>query len=476
MLWLILALLTIAAVAILIAPLLKGVSEPPSRVDYDVVVYRSQLKEIDQEIEQGLLTPTQGESARAEVQRRMLAAEDAERQTPGKSSAPSAERRRRFAAIAAIAVIVPVGAGVMYGFLGSPGLPGEPYAWRAAHDLDFVEASTADKLAQMLEANPSAIGYQRLGEMYFDARDYDKAADAYRKAVELGANDAWSESGEAVVMASGGAVGPEALSDFAKALAIDAHDNRAKFYVALAEAQIGNFRQAVAIWRDMEQGAPQDATWLEIVRQNIDQFSKAGGFDPATVPPAPPSLDTLNASNAAMLNAMHKMAGAAPPSGGGDDTQGSMPADGPQADMIHAMVDRLAARMQTTPGDVDGWQRLAHSYNVLGENDKARAAIDHAVKQKPKDVGVLLTLAEIERSAAPDNDTPPDYIATLRGVLKLDPDNVMALYNVGLAENKEGHADKARRMWRRVLSLASAGDPLAVKAQGQLDALSGKAR
>ena len=79
----------------------------------------------------------------------------------------------------------------------------------------------------------------------------------------------------------------------------------------------------------------------------------------------------------------------APPSAGDDrDT------------MIHAMVQRLADRMKTNSDDVDGWQRLAHAYNVLGERDKARQAIDHAVRLKPDDVGVQLILAEIQKSAA----------------------------------------------------------------------------
>ena len=78
MLWLIFAILTVAIIAILLFPLLKRVPDEPSlRVDYDIVVYRNQLAEIEQEIERGLLTETQADAARAEIYRRMLAAEDA---------------------------------------------------------------------------------------------------------------------------------------------------------------------------------------------------------------------------------------------------------------------------------------------------------------------------------------------------------------------------------------------------------------
>ncbi len=42
--------------------------------------------------------------------------------------------------------------------------------------------------------------------------------------------------------------------------------------------------------------------------------------------------------------------------------------------MIRGMVDRLAARLEQNPNDKEGWTRLAHAYDVLGETDKAEAA------------------------------------------------------------------------------------------------------
>ena len=42
--------------------------------------------------------------------------------------------------------------------------------------------------------------------------------------------------------------------------------------------------------------------------------------------------------------------------------------------MIRGMVDRLAARLEQNPNDKEGWTRLAHAYDVLGEKDKAEAA------------------------------------------------------------------------------------------------------
>jgi len=485
MLWFVFAILIILVLAVLLIPLLKNTSvEALPRIDYDIVVYRNQLAEIDQEIERGILSETQAEAARAEVHRRMLAAEDADLKMPVKSMRTD-NRRARFAAIVAIAAILPVGATILYGVLGSPLLQGKPYEWRLKNDPDFVVAATADKLAELLQNSPNAAGFRRLAAMYFSSRNYEQAAVADRRAIDLGAADAatWSELGEAVVMTNGGAVVPEALMAFNNALGLDARSERARFYIGLAESQIGNLKQAVAIWRDLEKTSDPDAPWLPMVREHIAAFSKQGGFDPASVQPSPPSSGAMNVAITAMTNAMHVQGATgartepppavAPPAAASSVAPTSTNDD--QDTMIRAMVARLADRMEKNPGDVVGWQRLAHAYDVLGDHGKARVAIDRAVRLKPADVGVLLTLAEIQKSsAAPGDDSPADFVATMRGILKLDPANVQALYFVGVAEQKGGHSEQARILWNKALAVAPADDPLAISIRNRLNVMSGK--
>jgi cytochrome c-type biogenesis protein CcmH len=55
-----------------------------------------------------------------------------------------------------------------------------------------------------------------------------------------------------------------------------------------------------------------------------------------------------------------------------------------QSQMIRGMVDRLAAKLEANPNDPDGWRRLANAYEVLGENDKAKAAMDRAAQAAAK--------------------------------------------------------------------------------------------
>ncbi len=463
MVWMGLALLALAVLIGLVVPLFaRPDAKCATRIDYDMVVYRDQLAEIDQEIERGVLTKAQGDSARLEIHRRMLAAEDAELTARSRPSERS-HRAWRIGTGIAVVLLVTAGSSAMYALLGSPGLSGKPYGWRIKHDSEFQYASEADRLKAQVQASPSISGYKNLAKMYFGSRNYAQAADADRHVIELGANDAasWSEYGEALVMANGGAVVPQAMTAFAKSLAADPRSERSRFYIGLAESQIGNLKRAVGIWKDLEQSSDPGAAWLPMVREHITAFSKQGGFDPTSVRAGPPDPAVMNSAMSAMATALQ-----AKDSG----SQTSAPAGSADAQetMIHGMVDKLAAEMQKNPGNAAGWSRLAHAYNVLGQTDKARDAIDRAVRLHPRDTDILLTLAETQKASAPENVAPPDYAATMRQVLKIDPANAAALYAVGVEEKRAGHADRARVMWKQALGKLSPDDPLAEQIHGQL--------
>ena len=136
-----------------------------------------------------------------------------------------------------------------------------------------------------------------------------------------------------------------------------------------------------------------------MLREHIAAFAKQGGFDPASMPPSPPSASALHAANNAMTKALHLAAPAgAPPAIPGN---AAPPTPGIGRDtMIPAMVQRLADRMKTTPNDEAGWVQLARSYNVMGEPDKARDAIAHAIHLKPGDADAQAIKAEIEKASA----------------------------------------------------------------------------
>jgi cytochrome c-type biogenesis protein CcmH len=75
-----------------------------------------------------------------------------------------------------------------------------------------------------------------------------------------------------------------------------------------------------------------------------------------------------------------------------------------QAAFIRSMVERLAGRLETEPGDFQGWLRLARAYGVLGEPAKAETALARAaalVRDLPEDAPERAQLDATSRAISP---------------------------------------------------------------------------
>jgi cytochrome c-type biogenesis protein CcmH len=341
--------MTLTTLAVLLLPLRRTEISTAPRMDYDAAVHRDQLAEVERDIERGLISADQADAVRTEIYRRTLASDQALASEHYINS-----RRGKIVLALIVLVVLPLGALLIYAALGSPELPARPYADRQ-NDPEFILAGEAERLAQRLKNNPDAKGYAKLGDAYSLLRRYDLAIGAYQKATQLDAKDAglWSELGEALGLSQNGIVIPEARAAFIKALRIDKHEARSRFYLGLAEIQNKDPRRALAIWRDLEKDSAPDAPWLPMIKEQIGVVAKKYAMDPNSVTPEPPSLTSDAAT----------------------EIMGMGRAD--QNAAIHTMVDRLAARLKDNPDDLEGWQRLAKSYRVLGENDKASEAEKH---------------------------------------------------------------------------------------------------
>jgi cytochrome c-type biogenesis protein CcmH/NrfG len=117
-----------------------------------------------------------------------------------------------------------------------------------------------------------------------------------------------------------------------------------------------------------------------------------------------------------------------------------------------ALVGRLEERLKAEPNDVEGWTRLGQARAMLGQPKQARAAFAEALKLKPNDVDLLIEQAgavlDDEGSTGP---IPPEADAIFRKVLALAPENLDALWYVGVAELQAGRRDVALVYWERLL-------------------------
>ncbi|WP_426434872.1 c-type cytochrome biogenesis protein CcmI [Bradyrhizobium genosp. P] len=357
-LWFVFALMTVAAIFAVLWPLSRG--RAASIGGSEAVVYRDQLAEIDRDMAAGIIGAAEADAARVEISRRLLAASDqSEREAPVQGNL----KLRRMAATLAL-VGLPVIAAGFYLTLGSPQLGDFPLSARSrVADANQPLANLVAQVEAHLEKNPTdGRGWTVLAPVLSRLGRYDDAVRAYRNAITYAGDtaDRRADLGEALMGAAGGVVTTEAKAEFERAIAQQADDAKANYFLGLAAEQDGRKADAAAIWQGMLSKAPSDAPWRPMVQAAL---VRVGGVSAPALP------------------------------------EGAMAAakDMSEADrgtMIHGMVDRLATRLKQNGDDVEGWLRLVRAYLVMGERDKAMSALADARQAVANDAERLRQLNE----------------------------------------------------------------------------------
>src|SRR6478735_7083930 len=347
--------MTVAAIVAVLWPLSR--SSAPQPGGNQATVYKDQLAEIDRDVAAGLIGVSEAGAARVEIGRRLLAAVDGERDLPARSNLGL----RRASAVVAL-VALPVAAVTFYLSLGSPRLGDFPLASRTrAVDANQPLDNMVAQVEAHLEKNPTdGRGWTVLAPVLSKLGRYDEAIRAYRNSIAYNGDGAErrSDLGEALLGLAGGVVTSEAKAEFERAIAINADDPKANYFLGLAAEQDGRNTDAASIWRTMLAKAPADAPWRPLVQAAL---LRVGG-------PAAPTLSNDTMAAAKEMNETDRSA------------------------MIRGMVDRLATRLKQNGDDVEGWLRLVRAYMVMGEHDKAISAVVDARQAVANDADRLRQL------------------------------------------------------------------------------------
>lgn len=470
MLWLAIALMILAAAGALLWPFLRRPAAAASRAAYDLTVYKDQLAELERDRARGLIGGAEADAARSEIARRMLTA-GAERgeHEPGARAAAPASRWRVPPGAAVVAFAVPLLALALYLSIGAPRIPDQPFAQRTA-EADGVGgqelATLADDLARRLESRPDDLnGWALLARTYMTLGRPENSLAAWRRVRMLAPDDAQYAGlfAESLVQANDGIVTPEALQAFEQVLAVDPFDPRALFYKGSAQAQAGEARGALQSWTDLIHVSPADAPWIQVVRARAAEIAASAKIDLSSVAPSP-------AAEAARVKEAAAKAGEAPAASDVAAIENLAPEE--RQAVVRGMVERLAARLESEPGDVEGWRRLGRAWRVLGESAKAEAAYERASELAPTRVELWLDYATaLYDGVRPGDRLPPKFIAAMRRVLDLSPDNSDALWFVGLADAEAGDRAAAVLHWGKLLASLPPNSAEASDVKKRLDSL-----
>lgn len=383
-LWLILTLLAAGAAVIVVAPfLLRGAKAGGAASSIDV--YKDQLAELERDKAQGLIEAAEAASARAEIERRILAAGKTAN-APAARIAPNWEYRM----VTGVAAIVVLGSVGLYAALGRPDLPspqsaamvsegGQQAAQAAAGQQGGEIESLVKKVEKRVADNPNdAEGWRMLGWSYYNMGRAKDAVAAYRRAVDLQKDNPALKAllGEAMVVEAGSRVTPAALAIFEEVLTINPNDERARFFKGVSKAQTGDNQGAIDEWLALYKVAPADAEWAADLRSRIEETAKQAGIDVAArLAEAKPAGAAKPATDVA---AAHPGPAARPGPTAADVESAKQMSTEDRQSMVAGMVDRLAGRLETSPKDPDGWIMLMRSRMAMNDAEKARAALEKA--------------------------------------------------------------------------------------------------
>ena len=397
--WAVIAALA-AAVAVSLLPALRRGGSPGTD-DAALAVYRDQLAEIDRDLARAVIAPAEADRLRTEVSRRLL---DADRALA--ASRPAVQPGQALLPLMLILLAV-AGSLALYARLGAPGYPDLPLADRlamaeaarknrpgqeaaearmpaaeasAAVDPEFL-ALMAKLRAAVAERPDDAEGLALLARNEAALGNMVAARQAGQKLLALKGDAATGEDhlalAETMILAAGGYVSPEAEAELIRTLELDPQAPLARYYSGLMFAQTGRPDRAFALWEALLREGPAEAPWIAAIAANLPALAEAAGIRYQA--PAPAVIADGPSSEA--------MAAAA-----------DMSPEERQA-MIAGMVDQRETRLLAEGGSAAEWAELVNALFVLGETDRARAAVAAANAAHAGDTAALATIAAAARAA-----------------------------------------------------------------------------
>ena len=377
--WIAAAGITLAVFALLVQALRR--SAPVQDTEVSLKVYRDQLSEVDRDLARGLISAPEVERLRTEVSRRLLDADRARQMAPA-----AAKMGSHALAVGLIGGLLLAALGG-YQWLGAPGYPDLPLAKRLAladetyktrpkqaeaeavappetlADLDPEFLDLMTKLRTAIAARPDdKDGLVLLARNETMLGNYKAARAAQEHLVTLLADKATATDhmvlAQAMIAAAGGYVSPEAEAQLTRVLELEPKNPLARYFSGLMFVQNGRPDRTFALWEPLLSEGPADAPWMQPIQSALADVADRAG------------IKYRPAETAAVAS------GAGPTEADMAAASDMTPAE--RQEMIKGMVAQLETRLTDQGGPLQDWLKLINAVAVLGEPDRAKAAVQAA--------------------------------------------------------------------------------------------------
>ncbi len=385
-LWISFALLSAAVATLLIRN--AGSKARSGAHSPDLEVYRDQLTELETDIERGVIDADQAAAARAEIARRLLRQAAAE----APAARAGAPKHTAFAEklLLASAAAVPVLSLVLYLFVGSPGMPGNPLAERLASAPNAASPNDmiAKVEARLREKPDDGQGWAVIAPVYLAMGRAPDAANAFARALTLLGETPERLLGlaKANVMANNGMVNDPARKALQRLVEIDPDRVEAKFWLAVYDEQNGRPDAAAAAYLARLSKGPADAPWRSAVEDRLAAVSgkpgaaPAPGVTPPVLAPAASGPDGKGPTPAEFVAAAQKLAPEM------------------REQMIGRMVAKATDAVKANPQDLAAWSRIVTGHAALGKRPDAKTALKGARQMLSGNAAALTELDALAKS------------------------------------------------------------------------------
>ena len=282
--WVISGIFIVIALLFIIPTLLRNRDTQLEYIEHDAVnitVYRDQIAELDNDLENDILTQEQYNKSKQELQQRML--QDVSQRE--KMIIKKNKKVQNIAISTFIALTLPLAAVFLYMVIGDTRglLPqaqlanatqmnrGSGSDSPAGHD-NF--SSVLENLIARLEKNPEDIeGWVMLGRTYAIMERYTEASNTYAKLAELVPNNPQilSDYADVLAMKNQGSLTGKPTELIYEALRIDPQYPKALALAGTIEFEQEKYEQAAAHWEKLLEVIPADSQLAKSVKASIDE-------------------------------------------------------------------------------------------------------------------------------------------------------------------------------------------------------------
>ncbi len=266
--WLAAAAITLIGLGFIILPLIRQTaSAQVSRMQVNKALYESKLEELQADLEQGLLDPSEYQQSEQELQRSLLS------DVTVSQRSSVTQQRSNLSMVILLTIALPLSAILLYQQFTSY-VANDEYneQQKLAQQAQTIQQSIVD-LEQRLQDQPDDLdGWKILGQSYVVMQQFDKAVEAYSQAAALSDYsdpDLLVLLAETSSFANDGVFGTIENALLEQALAVNPRHERALWYAGYAAYSVDDYQTAVVHWQTLLSLVPADRN---DVRDSLNKF------------------------------------------------------------------------------------------------------------------------------------------------------------------------------------------------------------